>query len=194
MNKYVIALALCLSANSAIAAKPAPAPQNPFVPRDIKIVDVPLTAASIQKVLASFSRLREEFKDYQPSGDAQEIQDYMGANEAAFKKGESIVREAGFKDLPDWSSNFAKVMQTYMAYKMQETNKASQAQMAQAQQQMKALENDPNLTAEQKEMAKGMMGMADMYTQMVASVPEADLKTIKPFVAQLEQVMQADPK
>jgi hypothetical protein len=86
------------------------------------------------------------------------------------------------------------VTQTFMAYKMQETAKVSQAQMAQAQQQMKALENDPSLTAEQKEMAKSMMGMADMYTQMAANVPEADLKTIKPFAAQLEEVMQADDK
>jgi hypothetical protein len=182
---------VCLSANSALAAKPAPAPQYPFVPKDMKIIDVPLTPASIQKVLASFTRLRGEFKDYKPSGDAQDMQAYMGANEAALKKGESIVREAGFKDWSDWYANFAKVMQTYMAYKMLEAGKVNQAQI---DQQMKALENDQNLTAEQKQMAKNMMGMATMYTQMAASVPEADLKTIKPFAAQLEQVMQADEK
>jgi hypothetical protein len=83
-------------------------------------------------------------------------------------------------------------MQTYMAYKMRDSAKLSQAQIEQAQQQMKALENDPNLTAEQKQMAKNMMGMTAAFTQMSANVPEADLKTIKPFVAQLEQVMQAE--
>jgi hypothetical protein len=36
--------------------------------------------------------------------------------------------------------------------------------------------------------------MADMYTQMAANVPEADLKTIKPFAAQLEEAMQAGEK
>jgi hypothetical protein len=189
MNKLIIALVACLSANFAIAAKPAPAPQNPFVQKDMKIVDVPLTPASIQNLLASFTRLREEFPDYKPSS-ADEAQDYM-ASDANFKKAEKIVREAGFKDWVDWSSHFAKMMQTYMAYKMQDAAKLSQAQIEQAQQQMKALENDPNLTAEQKQMAKNMMGgMTSMYTQM-ANVPEADLKTIKPFVAQLEQVMNA---
>jgi cell fate (sporulation/competence/biofilm development) regulator YlbF (YheA/YmcA/DUF963 family) len=184
MNKLIIALVVCLSANCAIAAKPAPDSQNPFVPKDMKLVDVPLTSASVEKLLASFPRVREEFKDYKPSGDAP--------NEADLKKANSIAREAGFKDWLDWSSHFAKMMQTYMAYKMQGTAKVSQAQIAQAQQQMKALENDPNMTAEQKQMAKNMMGgMANMYTQM-ANVPEADLKTIKPFVAQLEQVMQVE--
>jgi hypothetical protein len=195
MNKLIIALVVCLSANSALAAKPAPAPQNPFVPKDMKLVDVPLTSASIQKLLDSFPRIRQEFEDYKPSGDGKDHQNYMeGISEADLRKADSIASEAGFKDWVDWSSHFAKMMQTYMAFKMQETGKVNQAQMAQMQQQMKAMENDPNLTAEQKEMAKSMMSMTNTYTQMVASVPEADLKTIRPFVAQLEQVMQADPK
>ena len=190
MNKLMIALVVCLSANSAMAAKPAPAPQNPFAPKDMKFADVPLTSASIQKLLASFPRLREEFKDHKPK-DAQDMQDYMeGASEADLKKADSIAREAGFKNWADWSAHFAKMMQTYMAYKMQDAAKLSQAQIEQAQQQMKALENDPNLTAEQKQMAKNMMGMTTAFTQMSANVSEADLKTIKPFVAQLEQVMQ----
>jgi hypothetical protein len=192
MNKLIIALMVCLSANSAIAAKPAPAPQNPFVPQDMKIVDVPLTPVSIQNLLASFTRLREEFPDYKPSS-SDEAQDYM-ANDANLKKAENIVRAAGFKDWVDWSSHFAKMMQTYMAYKMQETGKVNQAQMAKMQQQMQAMENDPNLTAEQKQMAKNMMGMTNTYTQMAASVPEADLKTLKPFIAQLEATIKADDK
>jgi hypothetical protein len=191
MNKSIIGLVLCLSAVSATGAEKAQPPQNPFVPQDMKIADVPLTAASIQKVLASFSSLRAEFKDYKPSGNAQDMQNYMQANSAAFKKGENIVREAGFRDWPDWSANFAKVMQTYMAYKMQQAGKVNQAQI---EQQMQALESNPKMTAEQKQMAKNMMGMATMYTQMAAAVAEADLKTIGPFTGQLEEVLKADPK
>lgn len=192
MNKLILGLVLGLFATSVIGAEKAQnPPQNPFVPQDMNIADVPLTAASIQKVLASFSRLREEFKDYKPSGDAQDMQNYMQTNSAALKKGEGIVREAGFKDWPDWYANFAKVMQTYMAHKMQDVGKVNQAQI---EQQMKALESNPNMTAEQKEMARNMMSMATMYTQMAASVPEADLKTIAPFLGQLEQALQSSAK
>ena len=189
MNKLIMGLVLCLSTSAAIGAeKTAQPPQNPFVPQDMKIADVPLTAASIQKVLTSFSRLREEFKDYQPSGEAQDMQNYMQANSVAMKKGEGIVREAGFKDWPDWYANFAKVMQTFMAYKMQETGKVNQAQI---EQQIQAVQNNPSLTAEQKQMALTMMGMATLYTQVSAAVPEADLKIIAPFAGQLEQVLKA---
>jgi hypothetical protein len=189
MNKSIFVLAACLIATSAIAAKPpVQSPQNPFMPPDMKVVDVPLTAASIQKVLASFTRLRGEFKDYQPSEDPKDMQNYMQGDDASFKKAESIVREAGFKDFPDWSANFAKVMQTYMARNMQKVGKVNQAQI---DQQMKALENNPHMTAEQKEAARNMMGMANMYSQMAAAVPDKDLKTLEPYIGQLEQVMQS---
>ncbi len=192
MNKFLIALVLSLCTTAAIAAKPpAQPPQNPFAPQDMNVADVPLTAASIQKVLGSFGRLREEFKDYKPSGDAQDMQHYMQSNEAYLKKGESLVREAGFNDWPDWYANFAKVMQTYMAYKMQGAGKVNQAQI---EQQMKAMESNPNMTAEQKAMARNMMGMANMYGQMAAAVPDKDLKTLEPFIGQLEQVMKSAEK
>jgi hypothetical protein len=191
MNKLIMGLILSLVAISAIGAKPETAQQNPFVPKDMKTVDVPLTSASIQKVLASFSALREEFKDYQPTGDAQDMQNYMQANSAAFKKGESIVREAGFKDWPDWYGNFAKVMQTYMAYKMNEEGRINQAQM---QQQLQAMQDAPGLTAEQKQMMGNAMGMTNMYMQMAENVPEADLKTIRPYAGQLEMVLQSGDK
>lgn len=191
MNKFIVALVVFLSVNSAVGAEKTPRPQNPFAPPGKEIADVPLTAASIQRVIASFGRLRAEFKDYQPSGDAQDMQHYMRGNEAAFRKGEAIVREAGFDGWPDWSGHFAKVMQTYMAHKMRETGKVNPAQL---EQQMRAVQDNPGLTAEQKQMALDMIGMAGAYTQMAASVPEKDLQTLEPFIGQLEQVMKSAGK
>jgi hypothetical protein len=188
MNKYAIALALCLSLKFVYAAEKAQPSQNPFTPGDAQLPDVPLSADSIRKVIASFDRLRAEFKDYQPSGDAQDVENYMRGNDATFKKGEAIVREAGFAGWADWSAHFAKTMQTYMAYKMRDTGRVNQAQL---DQQIQAIQNNSSLTAEQKKMALDMMGMAGMYTQMTSSVPEKDLKTLEPFIGQLEQVMKA---
>jgi hypothetical protein len=188
MNKLIIALILFLSANFAVGAEKAQLPQNPFASGAAQMPDVPLSADSIRKVIASFGRLREEFKDYQPSGDAQDMENYMRGNDAAFKKGEAIVREAGFAGWTDWSAHFAKTMQTYMAYKMRDTGRVSQAQL---DQQIQAIQNNSSLTAEQKKMALDMMGMAGMYTQMTSSVPEKDLKTLEPFIGQLEEVMKA---
>lgn len=194
MNKPFIALVLCLAVglalpNARAQLVPQPKnPQNPFAPQGAELADVPLSAASIQNLISSFGALRAEFKDYRPSGDAQGMQNYMQGNEAAFRKAESIVRAAGFKDFADWSAHFSKTMQTYMAYKMQQSSKVNQAQL---DRQIEAVRNDKSLTEEQKQMALNMMGMANMYTQMAEGVPEADLKTIKPFVGQLEQVMQS---
>jgi hypothetical protein len=188
MNKYAIALALCLSVNFVYAAKKVQPPQNPFTPGSAQLPDVPLTADSIRKVIASFDRLRAEFKDFQPSVDAQDMEHYMRGSDAALKKGETIVREAGFSGWADWSAHFAKTMQTYMAYKMRDTGRVNQAQL---DQQIQAIQNNSSLTAEQKKMALDMMGMAGTYTQMTSNVPEADLKTLEPFIGQLEQVMTA---
>lgn len=191
MNKFLIALVLCLSANMAIGAEKAQIPQNPFAPAGAELPEVSLSAASIQKVIASFGKLRAEFKDYQPSGDAQDMQNYMRGNEAALRKGEAIVREAGFGGWADWSAHFAKTMQTYMAYKMRDTGRVNQAQL---EQQIQAIQNNASLTAEQKKSALDMMGMADMYTRMASGVPENDLKTLEPFIGQLEQALKADGK
>lgn len=190
MNKSVIALVLCLSANLAMGAEKSQ-PQNPFALTGKEVPDVPLTAASVQKVIASFGELRAEFKDYRPSGDPQDMDNYMRGNEAAFRKGEAIVREAGFNGWADWSAHFTKVMQTYMAYKMPETGRAGQAQL---EQQIRAVQNNPGLTAEQKQMALDMMGMASTYTQMASGVSEKDLKTLEPFIGQLEQALKTGRK
>lgn len=190
MNKFFIALVLCLSANLAIGSEKAQ-PQNPFALTGKEIPDVPLTAASIQKVITSFGELRAEFKDYQPSGDPQDMDNYIRGNEAAFKKGEAIVREAGFNGWADWSAHFTKVMQTYMAYKMPETGRVDQAQL---EQQIRAVQNNPGLTAEQKQMALDMMDMAGAYTQMASSVSEKDRKTLEPFIGSLEQALKGGRK
>ena len=194
MNKLIIALVLSLAANlcsGAGKAQQPQSPQNPFAPKGVELPDVSLTADSVQKLISSFSALRTEFKDYQPSGDAQDMPDYMQRDGAAFKKAEAIVREAGFKDFAEWSAYFSRTMQTYMAYKMQGSGNLSRAQQAQMEQQIQAMQNDPNLTAEQKQMALNMMGMTSMYSQMASGVPEQDLKTLEPFIGQLEQVLKA---
>ncbi|HEX5055734.1 MAG TPA: hypothetical protein VFX02_04465 [Gammaproteobacteria bacterium] len=193
MQKLIVALIFCLCGSLAFGAQKVQqpqSPQNPFAPQGADLPDVTLTAASVQQLISSFGALRAQFKDFKPSGDAQDMPDYLRANDAAFKKAESIVREAGFKDFADWSAHFSRTMQAYMAYKMQGAGKLSHAQQAHMEQQIKAMQNDPNLTAEQKQMALNMMGMADMYNQMASNVPEQDLKTIEPFIGQLEQVMQ----
>ncbi|HEY3486557.1 MAG TPA: hypothetical protein VGL10_00690 [Gammaproteobacteria bacterium] len=186
MRKLIIGVCL-FAATLGVSAQPAKQAQNPFAPPNVNIANVPLTADSIQKVLASYSRLREEFKDYKPSPNAQDMQAYIQTNNA-LKKSEEIVRGAGFRDWPDWHANFAKVMQTYMAYKMQESGKVNQAQI---QQQMQAIQSNSSLTPEQKQMALSMMGMANMYTQMTANVSQAELQIFAPFANQFEQVMRA---
>lgn len=191
MNKFIIALVLCLSTNHVLGAEKAQPPQNPFTPQGAELPDVVLSADSVRKVIASFGPLREEFQDFAPSGDGGDMQHYMKSNEAAFKKGEAIVREAGFKDWADWGAHFAKVMRTYMAYNMQRSSKVSQAQL---ENQMRAVQGNPNLSPEQKKAALDMMGMATMYNEMAAGVPEKDLKTLEPFIGQLEQTLKAGEK
>jgi hypothetical protein len=191
MNRILVCLLALSLMTGAIAqpkTMPADAP-NPFgVPPNVDLTKIPLTADTVKRLLASFTDLRGAFEGYQGS-DAQAFANYIQANDAK-AKAETVIRKHGFADWGDWYLGFIKMMHSYMAYKMQQAGQMSQADL----QKMEAMQNNPNMTAQQKQMVNSMSGMMNAYKQMYANVSAADLKVVASFAADIETTLRAKEK
>jgi hypothetical protein len=178
---------ICLFACTMAFSVHAQTPQQPLgAPPNVDLSKIPLTDDSVKRLLASLGDLRSTFAGYK-GGDAQAFAAYVENNHAK-AKAESVIRQHGFKDWGDWYLGFVKMMHTYMAYKMQKAEQLNQAQM---NKQMQALQNNPNMTPEQKQMAASMMSMAGAYKQIYANVSAADLKVVAAFAADIEQTLRS---
>lgn len=146
----------------------------------------PLTSAAVEKVIKSYGELIEEFKDYEPVGDGSNLGEYLQSQNAV-GKAEKIMKKAGFENWQQWSVSFMQTMQAYAAYKTRQVNADY---MPELKKQMAEIQNNPNISAAQKQQALAMMQASQGWMQAMNNISEKDIKAVEPHAAKLEALFE----
>lgn len=109
----------------------------------------------------------------------------------AHDKFEAVVEKHGFDNLESWASVGDRVFAAMMAIDMRSegADPGASQEMAEA---MAEIENNPNMTEQQKAQMRAMMGAALSITKMADDVPAADIEAIRPHLKALEASMGGD--
>jgi hypothetical protein len=100
-----------------------------------------------------------------------------------------IIGRHGFSSGDQWAAVGSRIMNAYSAMHMDEESPEFQREMQQA---IREIDQNPHLSAEQKEMMRNQMQMAmGMMTQM-ADAPAADVAAVRANRAKLDQVFDDD--
>lgn len=105
----------------------------------------------------------------------------------AYDEFEAVVEKRGFDSLESWASVGDRVFAAMMAIDMKKEGAGQE--MAEA---MAEIENDPNMSEQQKAQMRAMMGAALSITKMADDVPTADIEAVRPHLKDLEATMGDD--
>jgi phage shock protein PspC (stress-responsive transcriptional regulator) len=183
------ALAFALSAYILTASGPARA-QPAFDPSEIK--QIPLTTASVRGFIACFPRIEEFDKQYHRetnrewTGTMEGLADYVQMKPALAKL-EGIVQACGFKTYVGFLEVARSVILTYAHVKLDRSSADLKNQMEMA---LKAIENNPDLSAEQKrqlsEMAQGSLAALGSLRPLPENIP-----VVESLMAELDPLMES---
>ncbi|MBL3823802.1 MULTISPECIES: hypothetical protein [unclassified Marinobacter] len=102
----------------------------------------------------------------------------------AYGQLEDLVQNHGFNSLEDWAATGDRIFQAWMAIEMEQQNPAARQEMDAA---MAEIENNPNMTAEQKAQMRAMMQSAMGAMESASNAPPADVKAVRPHVEALRE-------
>ncbi|SFL97564.1 hypothetical protein [Marinobacter zhejiangensis] len=102
-----------------------------------------------------------------------------------FERFEEVVEDNGFSSAADWGATGDRVFRAWMAIEMQGQSSASRQEMAKA---MAEIDNNPNMSAEQKAQMRQMMQGAISMMEQVSQAPEADIRALRPHLDELRRV------
>lgn len=120
------------------------------------------------------------------SSGVEQMKDYPAFNEL-----EGMVENHGFDSAEEWASVGDRVFHAMMAIEMTESNPGMNQEMADA---MAEIDNNSSLSAEQKAQMKAMMSGAMGMVQTASDAPEADVKAVRPHMAELRAAMDSEAK
>lgn len=107
----------------------------------------------------------------------------------AYAEFESVVEKRGFDSLESWASVGDRVFAAMMAIQMKSESSGVGQEMAGV---MAEIENDPNMSEQQKAQMRAMMGAALNITKIADDVPAADIEAVRPHLKDLEAAMNDD--
>lgn len=90
-----------------------------------------------------------------------------------------VLGANGYSDPMEWASQGDRIMAASLATQLDKTGKASADQRAQMQQAMQTVQNNPNLTAQQKAQLQQMMGLGSQMVDAAEKVPPADKAAVQ---------------
>lgn len=100
-----------------------------------------------------------------------------------------LVKQHGFSSPEQWGLVGDRVIRAFLATTMDETPASTRAQMAEI---LKQVDENPALSAEQKADMKKMMSDGMSFMHSLDEVPAADIKAIRPHLAELQRVMHVN--
>jgi hypothetical protein len=154
------------------------------------------TISSFIDSLKAAEQLEPEFEDLSDDMDSQNdgtmpdfsriFSDSLKELEGhqAYGQLEDLVQNHGFNSLEDWAATGDRIFQAWMAIEMEQQNPAAQQEMSAA---MAEIENNPNMTAQQKAQMRAMMEGAMGAMQSASNAPPADIKAVRPHVDALRE-------
>ncbi|MBW8055238.1 MAG: hypothetical protein FVQ76_07990 [Nitrospira sp.] len=144
----------------------------------------PLTKADVRNVIDTVKELQREV-DKDKAYDFEKMTQ-VGAtlkSQVMYNKYLNIIKSHGFSGPEIWTETVTRVFKAYGAYKMQQESPEMDAQMQQA---ISQVQNNSNLTAEQKQQMLQMMGQAKQSMRTYVNASSSDIKVVKPFVAEID--------
>jgi hypothetical protein len=154
------------------------------------------TISSFIDSLKAAEQLEPEFEDLSEDMDSQNdgtmpdfsriFSDSLKELEGhqAYGQLEDLVQNHGFNSLEDWAATGDRIFQAWMAIEMEQQSPAAQQEMSAA---MAEIENNPNMTAQQKAQMRAMMEGAMGAMQSASNAPPADIKAVRPHVDALRE-------
>lgn len=180
---------LCLAATSATA--------DTLTDRDVKnFID---SLAALQQMEGELTDLADEMERQMESNSGDPTMPNFGhmfsdavsriEDHPQFGKFSEIVEDSGFDDATDWGKTGDRVFQAWIALEMQDQGSEARQQMASA---MAEIDNNPNMSAEQKAQMKEMMQGAISMMEQASKAPAADIEAIRPHIEELRRVTEED--
>ncbi len=105
----------------------------------------------------------------------------------AYSRLEELARDHGFSNLDEWASTGDRVFRAWMAIEMEQQNPDARQEMNTA---LAEIENNPNMTAEQKAQMRAMMESAMGAMQSASNAPAADVEAVRPHVNALRALTE----
>lgn len=137
-------------------------------------------------------RLREE-EALEHSQSVEEF-NWMSASIAAIKghpaydEFEEIAEDHGFSSPEEWGEVGDRVLKAFMAASMDANAREMQAQMEET---LRELENNPDISPEQKQMMRDSMGSGMAQFKAMTDAPAADIEAVKPFLPELRRAFDS---
>lgn len=107
----------------------------------------------------------------------------------AYDQFEDMVENHGFDSPEQWALVGDRVFHAMMAIEMKGENPNMSQDMADA---MAEIENNPDMTAEQKAQMKAMMSGAMGMVKSATNAPQADINAVRPHMGALRTVMNSE--
>jgi len=154
------------------------------------------TISSFIDSLKAAEQLEPEFEDLSDDMDSQNdgtmpdfsriFSDSLKELEGhqAYGQLEDLVQDHGFGSLEEWAATGDRIFQAWMAIEMEQQSSAAQQEMSAA---MAEIENNPNMTAQQKAQMRAMMEGAMGAMQSASNAPPEDIKAVRPHVDALRE-------
>jgi hypothetical protein len=160
-----------------------------------------LTDAQIRGFIASMPDIQALGDQYPDIGDDEDDDDDVNfaspissgiaklRGHEAYAPLTRLVKQHGFSSPEQWGLVGDRVIRAFLATTMDETSASSRAQMAET---LRQIDDNPGLSAEQKADMKQMMSGGMSFMQSLDKVPAADIKAIRPHLAELQRAMHVN--
>jgi hypothetical protein len=154
----------------------------------VTYAQTPLTSGDVKNIIAAMKELKVEFDKNNAYGFDQMTQmEALVKGQAAYSKYLSIINKHGFADPEKWAMAVTRVFHAYAAYKMQLEQPNMQAEI---QRSMAEIQNNPNLTPQQKQQMMQMMQQSTQSWSAYMNAPAADIQAVKPFAGEIERTFK----
>ncbi|MGO3296666.1 MAG: hypothetical protein ACTILN_13455 [Marinobacter sp.] len=107
--------------------------------------------------------------------------------EEAYGRMENLVQKNGFENLTQWAATGDRIYGAWMAIEMADQSPEINQEMQRA---MAELDNNPNMSAEQKAQMRSLMEAGLGVTKVASEAPPADIEAVKPHMNALRAVTQ----
>lgn len=121
--------------------------------------------------------------------DPMDIEQSMARAAEQSEKVRRTINRHGFTDGAEWAAIGSRIMRAYGAMMMQEQAPEMDRQL---QQQMQAIENNPNIPEQQKAMMRQQMQASQGMMQQMTDAPQADIDAVQASRERLGQIFEDD--
>ncbi|SFM58085.1 hypothetical protein [Marinobacter pelagius] len=105
----------------------------------------------------------------------------------AYNRLDELARNHGFDNIEQWAATGDRVYQAWMAIEMEQQSPGARQEMNAA---LAEIENNPQMTAEQKAQMRAMMESAMGAMESASNAPAGDVEAVRPHLDALRAISE----